>query len=225
VTAVGLPLVGAIVLWITKRLTSTRQQPAILGKEHLPASAEAFLDSLRLFDNCPICLEPYEANHTAAQIPTCKHVFGLPCLKTWAQAIHSGSNTYLMCEQTTFLPKARSDLDVIAHARRRSLWTAPIDHRTQSLRTRDADNQLEDAGLMRIVHTLGYNEAHWTMLDGLDPLTQLKLTALPCTTLLSSKNSRCLSIILRSEPWTPNAEQPGSTLEQMQVMTNTAGGR
>ncbi|KAF1919655.1 hypothetical protein BDU57DRAFT_441275, partial [Ampelomyces quisqualis] len=65
------------------------------------ASARTFLDALEPIE-CIICHDGYNEAHQPVTLPVCKHVFGLPCLRTWTLSSNRGHNRCPICRAVLF---------------------------------------------------------------------------------------------------------------------------
>lgn len=65
------------------------------------ANAQTFLDALEPIE-CIICHEEYGESHQPVTLPECKHVFGLPCLRTWIRSPNRGHNRCPSCRAVLF---------------------------------------------------------------------------------------------------------------------------
>ncbi|KAF2997888.1 hypothetical protein E8E13_004004 [Curvularia kusanoi] len=64
-------------------------------------SQQDFLTSLEEI-TCPICLQSFDDTHYPVSIDGCRHIFGVDCLKIWAQSDSDNYNTCPTCRAVLF---------------------------------------------------------------------------------------------------------------------------
>jgi hypothetical protein len=64
-------------------------------------NTQTFLDALEPIE-CIICHEEYSEAHQPVTLPECRHVFGLPCLRTWIRSPNRGHNRCPSCRALLF---------------------------------------------------------------------------------------------------------------------------
>jgi hypothetical protein len=89
--------------------TNSQSRPAKNSLSAKMVSKNEFLDSLKPL-TCSICLDPYDTDHVAVELPGCSHIFGAECITNLVESNAPSNDRCPLCRKELYKPEDINDV-------------------------------------------------------------------------------------------------------------------